>query len=209
MSSSELESVIDKAGFPRHWKDGLHDENGGDPIMDEELLRLGVKDGRAWATDDVSGASLDPVKVKETRAVEMDYFRRMRVYTKVPRWKPKGSKIVRTKWIDINKGDSVNPDIRSRLVGKEFNNGEEDGLFAATPPLEALRFVLSHAATWKSDRSRERRAIMVNDVRRAYCYAKATRDLYIELPEEDPDASPGTKTSITRAKAKESTQVGG
>ena len=29
---------------------------------------------------------------------------------------------------------------------------------------------------------------MFNDVRRAYFYAKATRDLYIELPAEDPDA---------------------
>ena len=29
---------------------------------------------------------------------------------------------------------------------------------------------------------------MVNDVRRAYFYAKTTRDVYVRLPEEDPEA---------------------
>ena len=31
---------------------------------------------------------------------------------------------------------------------------------------------------------------MINDVSRAYFYAKCTRDLYVELPAEDPDAHP-------------------
>ena len=33
--------------------------------------------------------------------------------------------------------------------------------------------------------------MMINDVRRAYFYAKARRDIYIEIPTEDPDAGPG------------------
>ena len=41
----------------------------------------------------------------------------------------------------------MKPDYRSRLVTKEFNNGQEEGLDASTPPLEALRWILSHAAT--------------------------------------------------------------
>ena len=41
-------------------------------------------------------------------------------------------KIIRTRWIDINKGDDENPNYRSRLVGKEFNNEQMDGLFAGT-----------------------------------------------------------------------------
>ena len=32
---------------------------------------------------------------------------------------------------------------------------------------------------------------MMNDVRRAYFYAKATRDVYIELPKEDPHSERG------------------
>ena len=31
---------------------------------------------------------------------------------------------------------------------------------------------------------------MINDISRAYFYAKCTRDLYIELPAEDPSAHP-------------------
>ena len=33
------------------------------------------------------------------------------------------------------------------MVGREFNDKAIDGLFAATPPLEALRLLLSWAAT--------------------------------------------------------------
>ena len=47
----------------------------------------------------------------------------------------------------MNKGDEENPIYRSRFVGKEFNDRELEGLFAATPPLEALRLLLSWAAT--------------------------------------------------------------
>ena len=54
-----------------------------------------------------------------------------------------GYKIVGTRWLDINKGDDDKPDYRSRLVGKEYNDGFEEGLFASTPPLEALRWLLS------------------------------------------------------------------
>ena len=33
--------------------------------------------------------------------------------------------------------------------------------------------------------------LMINDVRRAYFYAKIQRDVYIELPKEDPDHGKG------------------
>jgi len=67
----------------------------------------------------------------------MQYVRDMRVYSKIPRSQAvrNGWKIIKTRWIDINKGDDVNPKYRSRLVGKEFNTGEMEGLFAGTPPL--------------------------------------------------------------------------
>ena len=35
-----------------------------------------------------------------------------------------------------------------------------------------------------------RKAIMINNVRRAYFYARATRDLYVEIPPEDDKAGP-------------------
>ena len=78
-------------------------------------------------------------------------------------------------------------------MGREFNTSEDDSLYAATPPIEALRIIVSHAATingrgksgHKGDRRRE---LMINDVSRAYFYAPATRSLFIELPMEDKEA---------------------
>ena len=40
----------------------------------------------------------------------------------------------------MNKGDDENPEIRARLVAKETNKGYMEDIFAATPPLEALKF---------------------------------------------------------------------
>ena len=54
-------------------------------------------------------------------------------------------------------------------------------MFAGTPPLEALRIICSEASTLGS----EEKVIMVNDVRRAFFYAKAMRPVWIELPAED------------------------
>ena len=60
----------------------------------------------------------------------------------------RGVKIIKTRWIDINKGgDRANPNYRSRLVAKEFRDGNQDGLFASTPPLEALKLLISMTAT--------------------------------------------------------------
>ena len=78
---------------------------------------------------------------------------------------------------------------RSRLVGREFNVGRDDALYASTPPLAALRLIVSYAATHQE--TGERRMIMINDVLRAYFYAQIQRDLYIELPKEDLDYGKG------------------
>ena len=48
--------------------------------------------------------------------------------------------------------------------------------------------MVSRTAT--ADARGEERELMVNDVSRAYCSAKCTRDMYIELPPEDPKARP-------------------
>ena len=77
-----------------------------------------------------------------------------------------------------------NPKIRCRLVGKEFRTGPDDALFTSTPPLEALRLVVSRAATVGPEG--EKNEIMINDVSLAYFYDKSTRCVYIENPPEDP-----------------------
>ena len=97
--------------------------------------------------------------------------------------------MVTVKWLDTNKGDKDNPNYRSRLVAREFNTGKDDTLYASTPPLEALRVIVSHASTVDPARPDSRRELMVNDVRRAYFFAKQQWSVFIELPGEDEDAA--------------------
>eukprot|EP00969_Alexandrium_andersonii_P186628 8246058-Alexandrium_andersonii.AAC.1 len=49
-------------------------------------------------------------------------------------------------WLDRNKGDSETPNVRSRSVAKDSAYYRDDSMFAATPPLEALRLLLSDLA---------------------------------------------------------------
>ena len=146
---------------------------------------VGVAAGAAW--DDLTGMALDADEVKAARRKEIDYVREKEVWVKISRQEAqkKGWKIIKTRWIDINKGDDEEPVYRSRLVGKEFNDGAVAGLFAGTPPLEALRYLVHEAATVRRGGKDTDTVMMINDVARAFFEAKATRNVCIELPEED------------------------
>ena len=78
-------------------------------------------------------------------------------------------KIISTKWIDTNKGDIDNPNYRARLVGREIATYKRDDLFAATPPLESLRYIVSKCAQNQLHADdRDKFSIMSNDIKRAY-----------------------------------------
>ena len=68
--------------------------------------------------DDVTGSVLDKAKTIEARLKEMQFFRSRGVYTKVMR--ESHMKIIKIRWLDINKGDNETMNLRSRLVGCEF-----------------------------------------------------------------------------------------
>ena len=110
-------------------------------------------------------------------------MRSMDLYEKVPiqQCYEKTSKApISTRWIDINKGDQDNSNYRSRLVAREINTYKSDDLFAATPPLEALKLILSMVTT-----ANHGEILMVNDISRALFHAKAKREVYVQLTQED------------------------
>ena len=80
--------------------------------------RGNVSEALAW--DDLTGMKLDADKVIEARDKEIQYVKDMGVWTKFPRRvaQARGWKVIKTRWIDINKGGDSNPAYRSRLVGK-------------------------------------------------------------------------------------------
>ena len=138
--------------------------------------------------DEISGALLDPTEVRIARQEEIAFVRDFGVYVKVPEEQAAGKPIISVKWVDINKGDEERPEYRSRLVGRELKKWDPfmTGTFAATPPTETLRFMISNFMTdrWKRGKKMNR-VLLVLDVSRAHFHPAATREVYVRLPEED------------------------
>ena len=98
---------------------------------------------------------------------------------------------ISTRWIDVNKGDREMPNYRPRLVAKEHKNNDWPDLFAATPPAECLKLLLSHLAP-----RRRKEKVLYADVSRAYFYARVRRPVYVRIPDED--RRPGEEGMVGR-----------
>ena len=143
--------------------------------------------------DDVRGGTLDKEMMIKARRAEMQFFKKLGVYKKVR--KESHMKVITTKWVDTNKGDEKDPNYRARWVGRELALSKRTDLFAATPPLESLRMLLSIVAGRQSQKhQKDNFILMTNDVKRAYFYAPATRPIYIKIPEEDRE--PGDEENV-------------
>ena len=146
--------------------------------------------GNFW--DEVSGNPLNSEEVIAARLDEIKQLHSHDVYDKVPLtdcWQSSGRAPVKVKWIDINKGDNVNHEYRSRLVAKEIKMDKRLDLFAATPPLEAKKLLFSAAVTegigfQEGDRQSGMKIDFI-DISRAFFQADAIREVYVELPAED------------------------
>ena len=110
-----------------------------------------------------------------------------------------GKPPIRTRWVRVNKGDAETPDIRVRLVGMEVAYQKDVEFFSATPPLEALKALISWTATRppREELGQGDRKIMVVDAKKAHIHAWAQRELYIELPPER--AQPGKCGKLRRS----------
>ena len=87
---------------------------------------------------------------------------------------------VDTKWIDTEALEVEPIQLRSRIVAREFKSGDRSDLYAGTPPLEALKAILSIAASHSPEF-----LLMHVDVSRAYFHSKAQRPVLVRLPADD------------------------
>lgn len=94
-------------------------------------------------------------------------------------WEETGQKPITCRGVDINKGDTANANYRSRLVAREYKTEEKLEWYAATPPSECFRLMLSKLACNRSAN------LMYADVSRAYFYALAARPVFVDFPAED------------------------
>ena len=71
--------------------------------------------------DDLTGQMLDTELVREARRKELEYFAAKNVWTLRPiaeARKATGKPPITVRWVDVNKGDDVQPNIRSRVVAQ-------------------------------------------------------------------------------------------
>jgi hypothetical protein len=99
-------------------------------------------------------------------------------------WEKTGKAPTTVKWVDTMKEGGL---VRCRLVARDFKGkGERDreDLFAATPPLEAKRILISRVVTRRKRRGRGVRKLMFIDARKAHLNPRCEKEVYIKLPEE-------------------------
>jgi hypothetical protein len=145
--------------------------------------------------DENSGEVLPPNLTQAARREELTFMRDWNVWDVVPVSecvRVSGKQPLGGRWVDVNKGDRGRPDVRSRYVAKDFAGGQRnDDFFAATPPLEALRLLLSHVASHGGELK-----IEVIDARKAHLHAFVDRAIFVHLPPED--ARPGFCARLRR-----------
>ena len=96
-------------------------------------------------------------------------------------------KPIRGRWVDVNKGGVQMEVYRSRYVEMElkhqYGGATRDGLFAAMPPLEEMRLLLSYVASRQNRKFPHK--LMFIDISKAYLHADVLNDsIYVELPGE-------------------------
>ena len=174
-----------------------------DDDPDVQLLACGPEQGYSGKYKDaLTGQVLRDDLVEKARKVEVGFFDGKGVWIKVPRqrsFEKTGRPPISARWLDVNKADDEEPNIRSRYVARQMKALDSSGTsyFAPAPPLEAVRIVISlamtrsgrHQPVW-DPKSHRRMQLSFLDVKRAYFNAKVDRDsapCFVELPPEDPD----------------------
>ena len=146
-----------------------------------------------WAMDDLTGRELNREAVNRAREEEIQFMQKIGVYVEVPTEEcvsNTGAGPLSVRWIDTDKGKGMEELIRSRLVARDFKAkgcGDRPDLFAATPPLEALRMLLRMARMRRTRRSgRKKCKLLFIDVKKAHLNAKVDEGdyVYVQLPAE-------------------------
>ena len=177
---------------------GAVEENKGEEEQDEEMQEeergeqaassskdvlvqeVTGDDEEAW--DDVRGGKLDRGEVRKARMEEVGYMKKKGLWEVVPRERARGQRIVSVKWVDTNKGTEEQPQIRCRLVARDFRAADKDreDLFAATPPWELKKLLMSQATNRAKGKVRK---MLLIDVKKAHLNPECTEDVFIELPD--------------------------
>ena len=114
--------------------------------------------------DETTGATLRRDDAAKARVEEMKWCEKFNPFEEVTDETCRsrtGREPISCRWKDINKGDNVRVEVRSRSVAREIKQIGIGSYFPGTPPLALVRFVISRAAT--QSKTGKRRQLMVLD----------------------------------------------
>ena len=132
---------------------------------------------------------MDPGLVKEGIADEMDFMSKIEMFADASEeecWDVTGAAPISTRWVMVKKTLDDGEEIgRCRLVGRDFKGRDSEvreDLFAATPPLEALKLLLRTTAV-KQKKGGERKLLFI-DVKKAHLIPPCEEPVYVLLPSD-------------------------
>ena len=140
--------------------------------------------------EDVTGASLPSKMSEEAMQLEIEKMKEMDVYTSCEHEavKEQGLTPIGTRWVFTNRGDTEHPFIRARRVTQETTKTTRMDLtdtsmtFAATPPVEGFRFLLSMAMTGEQEKnSQDELVIAFFEISRAHFHSPVRRKVAIRM----------------------------
>ena len=138
------------------------------------------------AYDNVKGSELPAKLVYDARRRELEYLSQRKVYEYASTsraYQRTGRRPLRLKWIDTNKGGTLHPNIRSRLVCTEVRPKGVEAIFAATPPLESLRILMVILSQQDPGETDDPLTLTLADVSRAHFLCQGRKgSLYTASP---------------------------
>ena len=148
------------------------------------LAGAGEEDEFIKCFDDVTGKELPWQAAKEAREKELKHLCELGVHEKVDERAAVAKYNVTpvdTNWVNTDNPFEGEPtQIRSRIVAREFESGDRQDLYAGALPLEALKAIISIAASHSPEFS-----LMHVDVSLVYFHAKAQTPVLVKLPAGD------------------------
>ena len=201
-ASSSAMDTSEKHGGPKSVRTSCDSEPNSKRTKVSDDIEMGavseeMGEAECDTLDTKTGEILDPGLVAAARSEEMRYMNDIGMFEDAcdeECYAKTGKPPVDTKWVDVNKRTLQEPVIRCRLVARDFKpKGESarEDVFAAMPPLEAKKVLLSIAAShpWVMRNGRlQRPKLMFIDVKKAHLNGVVGLEeyAYVKMPCDPP-----------------------
>eukprot|EP00971_Amphidinium_carterae_P351355 6492072-Amphidinium_carterae.1 len=133
--------------------------------------------------DEETGIPLPHEDVLRSRADELDDYHKMDVFEECDDeecYEMTGKPPIKSRWKDINKGDSKRMSVRSRLIAQQVKLPGWESVFTSTPPWAAFRYLLSVLMTHQGGVKEVKMLLL--DIKRAFLNTRCRSAVYVKPP---------------------------